>query len=264
MSINNGMISMGGEKYYLMPAMPAIEEKSETTKDIESVSRLAKKLEIQRKKNELFKALPKQIMPMVKTTRKSKFMNRKGKHPAHDDTSTSYNGPVFLRNATEEEDVQVFNVSLIQDATMAASVLDFTLPTSGVQSVADWTSIAAVFAEYRVLAMEVMFEPNVVYNTVTTASVGYPVIAWCTDRDQAATLGSYAVAASHESCVIKSSRYPHKQVYKMNGIEESVWTPVATTFAHGWIKGYATLAGVGTPTLGKLQTRFLLQVRGKV
>lgn len=263
MSINNGMISMGGDKFYLMPVVG--DKKSETDKDHEAVkSKLGKELELRKNKNAILKALPNSTAKFARQ-RGAKNQGKRGSKLAlaHNASITRYDGPIWLQGANEQEDVQCFNVGLIQDVTAAGAVIDFTISTGNVQSVSDWASIAACFAEYRVLAMEVIYEPLVGYATLVMATSGYPILAWATDRDTSATLGSYAVAATHESCVLKSSRYPHLQKWRMNGVEEAVFTPVATAFSSGFIKCYGTQAGLGTATIGKIHERFLLQCRGK-
>lgn len=171
--------------------------------------------------------------------------------------STVYRGPIVLPGSKAQNEVEVFNTSYY--AAMNASVggtVDFVLGSGLVTSLPDWSSISGSWHEYRVLAMEIDFQPIVSYTS------SYPPIIWVKDRNNTGTLGSYAAAGTHESAEIRSSRYGHKTAIKMDGVDESVWTPTATTFNALYIKGFgtnfATSANVGAYLL-----TFLIQVRGR-
>lgn len=251
MANNNNIVTIKGQKFLKLDD-PAVEIKTTNQKNIDRLMR----------KEALIKALPKmKAQAKNGAFKRSKKDNKQNQ--AHNGDSIVYRGPMWLPNANEQADVQCFNVGQYTDMSSTSDVIDFVLTTASVQNVVDWNSIAAVFAEYRVLAMECNFVPKVVYTTIALASVGYPAMAWVTDRDTNATLGSYNVAATHESCVVKSIRYPHTQIYRMNGVEEAVWTPVGTAFSNGFIKAYGAQTGIGSIVVGHLHIRYVLQVRGK-
>lgn len=172
-------------------------------------------------------------------------------------TALSYKGPVAIPGSNQQIETFQFNSSYY--AAMNASVggsLDFVLGTGLVTSIPDWSNISGSWHEYRVLAMEIHFQPIVSYTS------SYPPIIWVNDRNNTGTLGTYANAGIHESAQIVSSRYAHKLNIKMNGPDEAVWTPSATSFSWGYIKGFGTNFAA-SQNVGAYLLKFLVQVRGR-
>ncbi len=171
--------------------------------------------------------------------------------------STSYTGPVMLPLSNEEAQIINVNFGYSSQITASGGVLNTVFPTSLVTSASGWSSMAAEWHEYRVVAMEVHLIPEIIY---TGTQLFSPVYSVC-DRATGAALTSYPGAADHESVEAHSSRYDLKRVIKMNGPEESVWTPTTTTFAWGWIKIYGNGFSSSQDVYQGLY-KFLVQFRG--
>lgn len=169
--------------------------------------------------------------------------------------ATRYRGPITVRGSSVSSEPIERNVSYY--AAINASVsgnVDFVLGTGLVTSLGDWANISGTYHEYRVLGMEMDFVPIVSYTS------SYPPIVWVVDRNNSSTLGNYTTAANHESAKISSSRYPHRYRWIMDGPSESVWTPVATTFNAGYLKGFGNNFA-SSQNVGAYLLRFRLQLR---
>lgn len=173
--------------------------------------------------------------------------------------NTSYHGPIVMRRAPEQLDIQKINTSYTATLTANGSgVVDTQYSSGGVTLVGDWASLAAVWHEYRVLGMEWHYIPN--KNFVTTNQ--WPAMAVVIDRSSSAALGSYAAAANHESCTMHSSFEQIKKKMVMDGPEEAVWTTTATTFSWGYVKIFVDGAA-NTQLMGRVFITYLLQLRGR-
>lgn len=172
-------------------------------------------------------------------------------------TATQYRGPILLPKSLEQDRPVAMNFSYT--AALNASVggvVDYVNGSGLALSAGDWASLAAVWHEYRVLGFEFNYQPLATYTS------SYPPLIVVMDRNNSATLGSYATAANHESAVLLPSRYPWKKLIKMSGIEESVWTPVATTLSTMYIKLYGDSFAT-SQNLGRYLMTFLVQFRGR-
>jgi len=182
----------------------------------------------------------------------------RGRETRRSDT-ISFNGPILLPRSMEQEEVQEFNTSYSISLTSNASgVVDAQYGTGLVTSVGDWANVAAAWHEYRVLGMKLHYTP---YKTFVTTNA-YPPMDAVDDRASGATLGSYASAANHESVTQHSSFSDIIRTIKMNGPEESDWTPMGTTFTWGYIKLYCSGTS-NTQLMGQILLTFLVQVRGR-
>jgi len=175
--------------------------------------------------------------------------------------STSYHGPVTLPKSMGEQRIYNTNCSYTSLFTCSAGTLTLSINTALVMNTSGWVQLAAEWHEYRVVAMEVYYCPNITYEAATI-QVYLPLIC-VVDRATGTALGSYAGAADHESAQIFSSKHEYRRVIRMDGPEESVWTPVGTTFNWGYVKFYGTGFSPAGATIGRGMYRFLLQLRGK-
>jgi hypothetical protein len=196
-------------------------------------------------------------MPAQRRKSNKKTRNGSRKSTVSSSTILKYNGSAILPKSMGQAKVEPLNFStyIALNASVGGTV-DLVYGTGLVTSANDWTSTAAIFNEYRVLAMELEFQPIVSYTS------SYPPVYWVLDRNASGTLGSYVVCANHESANLKSSRYPHKVVIKMDGPDEAVWTSTSTTFSWGWIKVFGTNFAT-SQNVGLINLRFLVQMRGK-
>jgi hypothetical protein len=186
--------------------------------------------------------------------------NREGNSGLRGD-STSYHGPIVLPKAMGEQRIYNTNCSYTSAFTASAGTITLSINTSLVQNTSGWVQLAAEWHEYRVVAMEVIYVPILTYQTATIAV--YPPCICVVDRATNSALGSYAGAADHESAQMFNLKHQYRRTIRMDGPEESVWTPVGTAFSFGYIKFYATGCDPAGATYGRGMYRFLLQLRGK-
>lgn len=199
-------------------------------------------------------------MPKKRMSAKKRGGSKKGRNALDFQSSGSwikYSGPIRLPFTYEQNTIATTNSSYYGAFTASAGgVCDFVLGSGLITSIGDWSSISAGYHEYRVLGMEMDFQPSVSYTS------SYPPLVWVADRGNNGTLGSYAAGANHESAILKSSRYPHKTTIKMIGVEESSWIQVGITTSTIYIKVYGS-AFASVQTVGAYLLTFLLQLRGR-
>jgi len=154
-----------------------------------------------------------------------------------DGGQTRYTGPIILKGSKTSERTEKMNTSVLYTlAANGSGIMDLVYASGDVTSITDWASLALVWHEYRVLGMKLTFAPTET-KTTTTA---YPPHVSVVDRDNATLLGGYAAASTHDSVKLHQTWAKGYGVScKMNGPEESVWTPVGTTFSSMWIKTYS-------------------------
>jgi hypothetical protein len=202
------------------------------------------------------------ISTKPKTSKSRPSLKKKGakgkRLPAFfSEASTQYNGPLILPKSMQQEEVQPINMNYYfpLNATVGG-VIDNVYGEQSVVNASDWASISASFHEFRVLAFEMEYVPLVSYTT------NYPPFVGVVDRSVTATLGAYTSAANHESCRIWSSRYPHKILAKMSGVEEADWVSTSTAINHYYIKMYAS-GFTASQNVGTILFKYLVQFRGR-
>lgn len=176
-------------------------------------------------------------------------------------SNVAYTGRIALPSTGNEVRIVKINNSYFYNAVASAGgVLDVALGSGNCTNVADWASLVQTFSEYRVLGMQCVFVPLVYYPTLSSAPI--PPLAVVIDHNNANTLGSYAVANSHESCKMHQANKTFSVTAKMNGVEESVFTDINTVFSCFWIKVYGSgyQANFGAYDV---QVKFLVELRGR-
>lgn len=126
----------------------------------------------------------------------------------------------------------------------------------------DWTSIAALWDEYRPLALQVKFRPYNRYSKTTTVTVPIYVVV---DRDSTGAIGSKNAAVQYESCKTRSLDDPWTQGCKtigISGLTTTQWITTASPSATFCIKAYADGCSNST-TYGDVLVTLLIQVRGR-
>lgn len=133
-------------------------------------------------------------------------------------------------------------------------------------SMTQWANMIGNVDQYRVLAIELVFEPQNRYNQ--TLSVAYagaiPVIMTVLDYNSAVALSSYQVAAEFASCRMKSLADAWERSIRATGLDLMAWvdTNNAPTRVMS-IKTYVTGANAST-TVGHAIVRRLIQFRSTV
>lgn len=134
---------------------------------------------------------------------------------------------------------------------------------SQVTSSNDWTSFQALWQEYRVLSMKVMFRPWNKNNQPTTSALA-PVLS-VTTRDNSTALSTLSDTATYDSVQIHSPSTEFDREIKMSGIDEASWTLTSTTppaASQMYIKLYSS-GNVASTTLYDYLTIIIVQFRGR-
>lgn len=171
---------------------------------------------------------------------------------------TRYGGPVLLQRSLSEDRPITLNTSYYGVLTAStAGAVDYVIGTGLISSVSEWAEFVVTYHQWRVLAMELIYEPAGNLTVVTQ-----PLI-WVVDRGPGDQLISYSNAAGHESSEIRNSSKAMTRSIKMDGPDASVWTSTAGAV---WSWGFIKMYGNGFNTnqvLGGYLVRFLVQFRGR-
>lgn len=124
----------------------------------------------------------------------------------------------------------------------------------------DWTSAAAIFAEYRVLAMTVNFIPNIQGGNVAAIAYAPLYVVW--DTGGVTALASYAAASNFPVTHFRALNQPWAITHKMNGVEEGLFVIVSSPVVDYSFKLFAT--GLTAVTnYGRCLVRWHVQFRGR-
>jgi len=184
----------------------------------------------------------------------SGLKNRKGNK-----SNPSYNGPVD--SATFDNNVVVVPMMIKYQAavTFTSGTSSFVWPNNP-NNDPGWSSLAAEFDEYRILAMDAHFAPWDPYDT----SIAHPPIVSVVDHSaDTVAITTYDNAIQYESSMIHDSTKAFKRTWKASGYDELLWTPTAVPVVTGSIKTYATTGGT-TGNFGRLLLDMRAEFRGKL
>jgi hypothetical protein len=175
--------------------------------------------------------------------------------------SLSYKGPIVSQAQKKETDTSETTLNFTGLVTSSAGgVIDSFYSDDPLSyGVADWTSLTALWHEYRVLGHRVEFSP---YNRYSKTTVTCTPAIVCVDRQSSGTLGTYQVAMSHSSAKKVSWEDPWVMEAKMQNAEEAVFTSTSATVARKWIKFYSDGLSVST-VYGRFFVYVLIQFRGR-
>ncbi len=176
-----------------------------------------------------------------------------------------YTGPTRLSDANQQNDLMTTQINNAGNvATSASGVVNTVFDAySQMSTPSDWTNISGLYTEYRILSMEVEFNPWNTFNTASTTVLA-PVYS-VTDRANNTALASLAQAVAYDSCKahMPSRRFIRK--IKMDGVEEAQWIAIGSspaTAARMYLKLYST-GNSNSITLYDFVTRIVVQLRGR-
>jgi len=189
--------------------------------------------------------------------------------------SMIYNGPVV--DKAELQSADTHTMSFMQDITAVstgAGLMAPVFPFENPNSAQDFSVAIQMFDEYRVLAMDVTFVPNM-ENTLDTANLALnhaPIYA-VVDRDSNSALTAYATALNYPS--ISYHTLTKKWTKKMNMQGSSIEVSSGIGNAEGlWLNCQSTptlcgsikIVAVGlsaSATYGHFILRYRVQFRGR-
>jgi len=124
----------------------------------------------------------------------------------------------------------------------------------------DWSSLAAVWDEYRVLSMTVHWLPYNKYNHPTNAIVGSGFSAL--DRDDVTSLTTESTILEYSSARAHLLTDKWSRTCKMAGIQDSQWITTATPVPTKCVK-FVSQGNTPSFLFGKVYIEALVQFRGR-
>ncbi len=194
---------------------------------------------------------------------KKKKSSKRGKNAmakvSPDPTVLIYNGPPKLPQAREENRTETLELKSVLSLTSSVAGVIDTVIDNNPSGYLDWSSIAALWDEYRALSLMVHYFPYNRYSkSTTTCRPWYQVV----DRDSNGVLSSVNAAAQYESCVLRSLEDPWTAICKMIASPSGDFKTTASPSFTFCIKGYQTGLSAST-TYGEVLITLLVQVRGR-
>lgn len=175
---------------------------------------------------------------------------------------TLYRGPIVLPT-NDGLDNRTTKVNVSRWATMSSSpagVAAYSV-SSDPGSCSDWTSLAAVYQEWRCVGFQVKYVPF--YKYAQVGGIGPSVGAVCNVHTPAAaapaSLDAVLQNATHKSV---HSHTPWTMHWRMHSIEEAVWTTTSAATDHGSIQWYLNQM-TSSSDYGLVHITYLIEFRGR-
>jgi len=172
-------------------------------------------------------------------------------------TPSAYMDKIF-QCARGQDDT--YSIVTIYDATATTDVSGqlSTIFANNPTGYANWTSLAAVFDEYRVLGMDLTFEPYQFNGALITQA---PIVA-VNDYDSSAALSGYVLAAQYSSYEEHAGGRAWTKRILMSGAENAAFLGTASPTSTFWIKIWSAGNSVST-NIGRYSLKTVIQFRGK-
>lgn len=195
---------------------------------------------------------------------KKKKVNRKKNKINPSPNAAVYNGPLRLPGGSTANDVVSVQLNLIGSVASNGSGVFATVfdAYSQANSSPDWSAYAGLYAEFRILSIDIELVPwnRYLWPTTTNLAPVYSVV----DRVQSTALASLNDAASHTASVkIHEGGKKFRRSAKMSGTGEADWTSTSSTPNSDdrfYIKLYST-GNTASLTLYDYLTRCVVQFR---
>jgi len=192
---------------------------------------------------------------------KKKGKKRSTYDPANPPASVSvYSGPHRLPASAK-------NLRTVVTTLSSYDTSDFTTGVTGVLASAvnndpsgygDWSSLAAIYDDFRVLHMSLHFVPISRYTTLLTKR---PVLT-AIDNDSTGVPTSYGATANFESAVIRSIEDPFSMEHSMSGPpDDDFITTIAP--AATWAFKFYSDGNTASSLLGAALVTLIVQFRGR-
>jgi len=186
-----------------------------------------------------------------------------------------YNGPVVSQSDASSLDLHTQVLCFDSTAvSTAGGLLNPSFQFSNPNPATDWSSFIAIYDEYRVLAMDVTFVPNM-EDTLDTSNLAFnhsPMLS-VVDRDTNVALAAYSNALNYGSLQYHTlTRKAHREM-KMSGVNSQISSGIPSSEGvflncqsapslSGAIKFVAVGLSAST-TYGHFYVRWRVQFRGR-
>jgi hypothetical protein len=169
--------------------------------------------------------------------------------------ATLYRGPI--QAPTNNVNTRVAVLNLVTDvATGAMSTTISQVFSSYPGGSPDWSALATVFLEYRVLGLEVLWCPVDQYQNPTLN----PIVV-VGDHVSSAVLSSYNALAGYEGVRLEKMTKKWSFITRMSEVGEANFVSTATTTPKFWIKIYSQNL-TGSQIYGTVLQSWRVQFRG--
>jgi len=170
-----------------------------------------------------------------------------------------YSGP--CRTSMSRQERESFSTILTTSVNATASaggVINSVMPILPTGA-SQWTGLANIYDEYRVLMLEVEYVPF--YSSLPSTLVG-GLMVMVLDHDSATALASFAVGTQYESFLSAPIDRRLKQHYRMSSTLEAEWINTSSPVNPGSVKSYVSnLSANGV--YGTFIQTWRVQFRGK-
>lgn len=173
-----------------------------------------------------------------------------------------YTGPIHLRSGGLDSRITRANMCFSSNASSSAGgKFDGAWITSQATSCTDWSSFAAVYQEYRVVAMEVKWlnRYNNTYNATAAPGFGAMAVYHIPTIPTATSIDEVVQNSNHK---LWNTGRPLTMQWRARGTEEMAWMTTATSSSHGGIQVYAEGASAST-LYGCWILTFTVEFRGR-
>jgi len=202
-------------------------------------------------------------MPPKKVQSKRRPSGRVSKKDSPSDSTLVYRGPlrpVMSMAARSEATEQLVTSSLV--STNGSGVYSASL-SSNPNTTSEWSSFVALYEEFRVLAMEVTFQPYYPHWASTSAlsMTSFPVVYY-PQRYGANVATSYNTAMQFAGAKIRSIQERTVVTIRMAGSQEAQFQNVSTPVGFFGIGVYGT-GGSASAGYAQAFVRLLVQFRSR-
>lgn len=167
---------------------------------------------------------------------------------------------IFATLAHAREQLDTYTMILSRDdviSTSSAGEIN-TVFSNDPAIASNWSSLAAVFDEYRVLAQRLYFRPiSFNGNLVSTAAIASVI-----DYDTASALTGYMLANQYSSVREAAGGKPFTRTAYMSGVENAGFISTMSSSSTFWLKLWSANNSVSTK-IGNMRTEWIVQFRGK-
>jgi hypothetical protein len=199
-------------------------------------------------------------MVKSKVQKNSKLITPRGDGPSA--SSQRYSGSTVPKSIVAQRHLTIKLLSFTQAVSSSAGgVINAVFGNTNPSSCGNWSSLAAVYDEYRVLAMRVHWVPSNGYNKVVATQTCLNPLFVVLDRDSATALTSTGAASGYDSVkMFDLERCFTYDEYKMDGPREASFITTATPTNLGGVLFFAT--GLSNSLqYGTVLVQFLTQFR---
>lgn len=188
---------------------------------------------------------------------------RRNRRPRSNNELSPWRGPIRLQTHSGL-DAQIHRTNLSQVSSFsstAGGIIASYENTQNVQFTTDWAAVGNLFQEYRVLGLQLHWEPhyNDTYSAALAQSAGAisvdhgPVSSSPISLDEVTQVQTYRVWKSGKPLTLQ---------WRARGSEELQWVPTSTTNNQGGFRWY--ISGLTNLTLyGKMYYTYLVEFRSR-